>query len=60
MVTACDATVYAKPALSVCGARGTAPEALAEQSGEQLAAELEVRLLAQTGRSNSTGRTSAC
>jgi rubredoxin-NAD+ reductase len=48
MVTACDATVYAKPVLSVAGARGLSPEALAEQSGAQLAAELEVRLLART------------
>ncbi|MBK8766044.1 MAG: FAD-dependent oxidoreductase [Burkholderiaceae bacterium] len=48
LVTACDATVYAKPALSVCGARGVSPEALAEQSGAQLAAELDVTLLART------------
>ena len=48
MVTACDAAVYAKPVLSVACARGLSPEALAEQSGAQLAAELEVKLLAHT------------
>jgi len=48
LVTACDGTVYSKPALSVCGGKGIAPDALAQQSGAELAGELGVRLLAQT------------
>ena len=48
IVTACDGTVYSKPALSVCGGKGIALEALAQQTGADLADELGVRLLAHT------------
>ena len=46
MVTACDGTLYAKPALSVALARGLAPDGLIERSGPALADELGVDLLA--------------
>lgn len=45
LVTACDGTVYSKPALSVALGRDMNVERLGEQSGAALAAELDVRLL---------------
>ena len=45
LVTACDGTVYSKPALSVALGRDMNVERLSEQSGAALAAELDVRLL---------------
>ena len=45
LVTACDGTVYSKPALSVALGRDMTVERLGEQSGAALAAELDVRLL---------------
>ena len=45
LVTACDGTVYSKPALSVALGRDMTVERLSEQSGAALAAELDVRLL---------------
>ena len=45
MVTACDGTVYAKPALSVALGRGMNIEELSDQTGAALATELDVRLL---------------
>lgn len=45
LVTACDGTVYSKPALSVALGRDMTVERLREQSGAALAAELDVRLL---------------
>jgi rubredoxin---NAD+ reductase len=47
LVTACDGTVYPKPVLSVALARGLPVADLAAQSGPELAAELDVRLLAR-------------
>ena len=45
LATACDGTLYPKPALSVALARARSPRDLVEQTGEALAAELGVRLL---------------
>jgi rubredoxin---NAD+ reductase len=45
LVTACDGTVYSKPALSVALGRDMNVDRLSEQSGTALAAELDVRLL---------------
>lgn len=45
LVTACDGTVYAKPALSVALGRGMTIEGLSDQSGAALAGELDVCLL---------------
>jgi rubredoxin-NAD+ reductase len=47
VVTACDGTAYPKPWLSVALARGLDADALVEQRGPELAAELGVRLLAR-------------
>jgi rubredoxin---NAD+ reductase len=47
LATACDGTLYPKPALSVALARGRGAQDLVEQTGEALAAELGVRLLAR-------------
>ena len=48
MVSACDASVYDKPLLSVALARGTALTALVKQSAASAAQDLNLRLLART------------
>jgi rubredoxin-NAD+ reductase len=48
LVTACDGTVYSKPALSVAFARGQTADSLARQQGAVMAETLNLRLLSRT------------